>query len=135
MIFGDVIIKELYDALKGNPTLLAIGGGLDIFDHVPQEEAYPYVVIGELVETQFDNDDVQRMVSVSITVHSYSREWGRKETHAIQFEITKTLHRAILAAAGFDFVSIDHEQSQSFTDADGITRHGIIEFKIIMTEV
>jgi len=132
MIFGDVIIKEIFDALKGNPTLLALVTG--IFDHVDQEAAYPYVVLGELVETQFDNDDAQRMVSASLTIHSYSREWGRKETHDIQFEITKTLHRAILAASGFDFVSIDHEQSQSFTDADGITRHGIVEFKIIISE-
>lgn len=131
-IFGDVIIKEIFDALKGNPTLLAIV--TKVSDHVPQEVAYPYVVIGELVDTPFDNDDDQRMSNASLTVHSYSREWGRKETHDIQAEITNTLHRATLAASGFNFVSIDHEQSQSFTDADGITRHGIVEFKIIMTE-
>ena len=133
-VFGDVVIKELFDALVGNPTLLGIGTGVLVFDHVPQETPYPFVAIGELVDTPTDHDDTERMSNMSITIHSYSRQWGRKETHDIQVEITKTLHRANLAVTGFKFVSIDHEQSQSFTDDDGNTRHGIVEFKIIMTE-
>ncbi|MCH8172470.1 MAG: DUF3168 domain-containing protein [Proteobacteria bacterium] len=130
--FGNAILKEVYTALVGNPTLLALVQG--VFDHVPQDISYPYVAIGELVETEFNDDDAPAGVTASLTVHCYSRKRGRKETHDIQAEIQTALHRATLAASGFNFVSIDHEQSQSFTDADGITRHGIVEFKIIMTE-
>jgi hypothetical protein len=105
-----------------------------VFDHVPQEESFPYVAMGELIDTEFNNDDAEQMSSISITIHSYSREWGRKETHNIQERITAVLHRAALSETGFNFVTIDRTQSSSFVDVDGITRHGIVEFNIIITE-
>ena len=74
------------------------------------------------------------MNQVSLTIHVYSRTPGRKETHDIQAAIVNTLHRAELSLSGVGFIFIDHAQSQSFTDADGKTRHGIVEFNILITE-
>ena len=130
--FANTILKQGDTELVGNPTLLAMVTG--VHDHVPQESAYPFVVIGELVETEDNTDDAEEGEQASLTIHSYSRKLGRKETGQIQAEIRSTLHRATLGASSFNFVSIDHTQSQSFTDADGITRHGIVEFNIIITE-
>lgn len=132
-VFGNQISSQVYDALMANAALLSLVTG--VYDHVPQEEEYPYVVIGELVETPQNTDDVEQMSEASIIIHSYSGEWGRKETHAIQKEIVNSLHRAEMAEPGVEFVNTEHEQSQSFTDSDGITRHGVVEFNIIITEV
>lgn len=130
--FGNAILKQVHSALKANANLIALVRG--VFDHVPQSQDYPYVAIGELVETEFNTDDVASAVQASLTVHVYSRKRGRKETHNIQSQIMVALHRATLAQVGFNFISIDHTQSQSFTDSDGITRHGIVEFNIIISE-
>lgn len=131
-VFSNEIIREVYEKLNGDTTLGALVSG--VFDHVPQTQEYPFVAIGELVETEFNNDDAEQMNIASLTIHTYSRKRGRKETHDIQKQITLLLHRASLVASGFNFVSVDHTQSQSFTDADGLTRHGICEFNIIITE-
>ena len=132
--FGDAILQQVYEKLAANSSLMSLVSDA-VFDHVPQTEGYPFVAIGELVETEWNTDDSERAVQASITIHSYSRALGRKETHDIQAEIMNSLHRASLASAGVRFVSIDHVQSQSFTDADGKTRHGIVEFNIHITEV
>ena len=132
-VFSSAVIKQVLAALLANSTLVALVTG--IHDHTPQENAYPFVNIGELVETEENTDDAQKAVVASLTIHTYSQEWGRKQTHEIQKEITNTLHRAALAQTGFNFISIDHMQSQSFTDSDGVTRHGVIEFNILISEV
>ena len=133
-IFTNTILEVVYSNLIGNSELMDLVNDA-VFDHVPQTQDYPYVNIGELVETEDNTDDQEQGVQASITIHSYSRKQGRKETGDIQEQINKSLHRADLIASGFNFVTIDHVQSQSFTDADGRTRHGIVEFNIIIKEV
>jgi len=131
-LFSETIVGQVLGTLKASAPLVALVSG--VYDHVPQEEVFPYVKIGELVETEQNTDDAEQNAAVSLTIHCYSRHQGRKEVHAIQLEINRALHRAPLAQAGFKFLTIDHVQSQSFTDADGLTRHGVSEFNILITE-
>ncbi|NIQ01590.1 MAG: DUF3168 domain-containing protein [Nitrospinaceae bacterium] len=133
-VFSNVILQEVFQLLTGNSTLMGMVGNR-IYDDVPQTDGYPYVVLGELDETEANTDDAAQMGLASLTIHTYSRQPGRKETNDIQKEIVNTLHRAAVSVSGFNFVSIDHEQTQSFKDADGKTRHGITEFNFIITEV
>ena len=133
-LFGNVIIQTVYSALIGNSTLMALVND-SIFDHVPDKNPYPFIAIGELIQTEDNTGSPEQGVIASLTLHTYSRYDGRDETHEIQEEINRTLHRADLISSGVDFISIDHAQSQSFVDADGKTRHGIMEFKILITEI
>ena len=132
-IFSNAILQQVYEKLTGNANLMVLVTG--VFDHVPEDQDYPFVAIGELVETEDNTDDPQQGVRASLTIHSYSREWGRKKINDIQEQINQALHRVALVSAGFNFISIDQEQSQSFTDSDGNTRHGVVEFNIIIEEV
>ena len=133
-LFGNVIIETVYSALIGNSTLMGLVNN-SIYDHVPDKEGFPFIAIGELIQTEANTGSPEQQVEASLTLHSYSRYDGRDQTHQIQEEINKTLHRANLVSSGVQFISVDHVQSQSFVDADGITRHGVMEFKILITEI
>lgn len=133
-VFTNQILQQVYEKLTANSSLMSLVNDA-VFDHVPQEEVFPFVAIGELIETENNTDDPQQGVQASLNVHSFSRDYGRNVTGQIQLEITNALHRATLTSSGSNFLSIDEVQAQSFIDADGITNHGIIEFNIIVTEV
>lgn len=107
---------------------------IPVYDDVPQDlSAFPYVTIGEDVLT-FNDTDTDRSNNVSITVHTWSRERGRKETKQIQSQIYDSLHLANLVKAGYNFVVITEQSSTTFLDADGLTRHGVQTFKLIIEE-
>lgn len=131
--FGLVIQKAIYDKLSADLSY-------DVYDDVPQPRNagrsldFPYITIGEDIVTNADTDTVLR-AEASITVHVWSRERGRLETKQIQTEIYNSLHRANLTETGYNFVNLNQVNALTQLDADGRTRHGIQEFKLIIEEV
>lgn len=132
-MFGLVIQKAIYDKLSA-------GLAVSVYDDVPQPNDggnpsnFPYVTIGEDVMA-FDDTDTINAVDASITIHVWSRYSGRAEVKQLQNEIYDLLHRAELVAAGFNFVTITQESATTMLDADGLTRHGVQTFKILIEEI
>lgn len=135
-LFSGAIIESVYSKLIGNSTLMGLVNN-EVHDHVPQNGEYPFIAIGELFESEMNTDDDKQGSQASLTIHTYSRKKGRDETNTIQAEINRTLHRKEneFIVSGFNFILIDEIDSGSFVDADGITRHGTIELKILISEV
>lgn len=110
-----------------------------VYDNVPQPDdggagaAFPYLVIGEGTFNEWDTD-TEVGTDASIVIHSWSRYLGRKETQQIQAAIYAALHRATLLIAGYAFVACDWVSSDTFVDADGLTRHGVQTFRILLDE-
>jgi hypothetical protein len=129
MSFETVAQTVIFNALDGNAPLNAIVSG--VYDAVPQVEIFPYVTIGEDSINEWDTFD-NVGANASITVHTWSRARGRKETKQIQGLIYDALHRQEFSSAGYDVVAVDFEASQSFMDADGLTRHGVSTFRIFI---
>lgn len=119
--------RTIYETLTADPTLAAMITG--VYDHVDQGTTYPYVVIGEDAANEFDTDTEQGAESV-ITIHTWSRERGRMQTKEIQEAIYEILHRKHLTMNNAIFHSIFWEFSESFVDADGETRHGVMRFRV-----
>jgi len=136
--FETVVQSAIYDHLSNNAPLMAAING--IYDNVPQssdsgdESQFPYIVIGEDVHTTIDTDS-ELMNQVSITIHTWSRYSGRKETKDIQGLIYSTLHRSNLVQSGYKFINIAQVSSESFLDSDGFTRHGVQTFNLIIEEL
>lgn len=110
-----------------------------VYDNAPQvvdaAEGFPYVTIGEDTINEWDTDDTIGG-NVTVTIHTWSRYPGRKETKEIQSEVDAALNRATdLTYAGYHFLGCDHISSDSFLDADGLTRHGVQSFRIYIERV
>lgn len=116
---------SIYGALSGI--------GYPVFDDVPENQAAPYIVIGDTTLNQFNTDGVIGF-DCTCTIHAWSAQRGRKQCKEMQGAIFNALDRAELAVVGFVFVGADFEQSLTLVDADGIHRHGVQIFRVKFTQ-
>ena len=114
----------------GSLTMLLAGGASSIFDHVPQDSAYPYVVIGEATARDFDCKSSDGMEQ-TLTIHTWSRYRGLRETKQIMAAIVEALDQEALTITGHNLVLLRFEFSATFLDPDGLTRHGVQRFRAI----
>ena len=103
--------------------------GYPVFDHVPQDTEFPYIVIGDDTSIPWDTDDSIGS-ETTCTIHVWSRHRGRKEVKEIMRTIYEALHRQELSIIGGSLVECQAELQESFMDPDGLTRHGVIRFRL-----
>jgi hypothetical protein len=104
-----------------------------IYDAVPQSASFPYVTIGDDNSVEWDTC-TDYGAAVTVTIHTWSRGRGRLETKTLQGEIYAALHDALLQSTGYNVVSCYFESSVSFMDVDGLTRHGVQTFRVLIEE-
>ena len=129
MSFEVAAQTAVYGALTSSVDLMALVNG--VYDAVPETEVFPYITIGEDTHTSWTTNttlgtDVQLVISV------WSRKRGRLETKTIQGEVYDALNRANLAYSGHDIINVELLDSSSFMDADGLTRHGVQTFRMLI---
>lgn len=95
---------------------------------------FPYIVIGDDAFVEWDTD-TELGVEVTVTIHSWSRMPGKKEIKKIQGYIYDALHRYDFSADGYKFIFCAFLSSDSFLDTDGLTRHGVQKFKVLLEKV
>ena len=126
MSFENVVQSNIFTALDAALSI-------PVYDVAPQDSSFPYVTIGESLLSDNDTDTTINNL-VSYTINVWSREYGFKETKTIQGEVKDALHLVTFSETGFSFTENYFLSSQSFTDQDGITRHGVQEFKLTIQE-
>lgn len=110
-----------------------------VYDAVPQavdagdNSAFPYVTIGDDSSGEFDTD-TSLGFDTDCTIHVWSRYRGRREVKQIQKAIYDALHLHDLSVSGYHTVMVLFETADSFMDADGITRHGVMTFRVVTEE-
>lgn len=118
----------IYDLLTGDSALTAIVTG--VFEHVPGNQNYPYVVIGDFLSTEFrtHSRDGEQVIA---TLHIYDEAEGFKVSQSI-LDRLHTLLGDIddLVVAGFDFIASWFLGSQTFREPDGLTRHIAVQYRI-----
>lgn len=132
MSFGLAVQKAVYDKLIASVALMAQVSG--VFDSVDEFEAYPYVTIGEDVISEWDTVSTAGGDAV-INIHTWSRYKGRVETKQIFQSIYDALHNQSLTATGHDIISTMWVNETSFLDSDGLTRHGVQTYRILIDKV
>lgn len=123
----DAIQKAVYDALVATP------GMPPVYDDVPEGAEFPYVVVGDDVTLPFDDDCGSGGDSL-ITIHAWSTYKGRSEVKQILAQIYSTLHRSNLVIAGSHLITIHFDWQTTLLDPDGLTRHGILRFRLLTRE-
>lgn len=125
--------QAVYAALTGSASLMALATG-GVHDHVPQGTGFPYVVVGDELSNPADTDDILGAEHM-ISVHTWSRYAGMGEARQIMQEVYTALHRSRLVVEGAAFVDCLIDSSQVFLDEDGLTRHGVQRFRVLLFEV
>lgn len=120
---GD-IQAAIYQALSEAP------GMPPVYDNVPQDAAFPYVVIGDDISTPFD-DDCGVGANTLVTIHVWSVYRGRQEVKNIMALIYAALQRVQLPLSNGYTVTCNFDWQHSMLDPDGVTRHGIIRFRLL----
>lgn len=105
--------------------------GTRVYDHVPQDAAFPFVVIGDDTMIPFDTHSTIGGEH-TVQVHTWSRYRGNAETKQIQSQIYNALHRYALTVSGGTMVDCQCEYAETFLDADGLTMHGVTRFRVLV---
>lgn len=103
--------------------------GAAVFDHVPEGAPYPYVVIGEAIETP-NNWHGGHGRDTTVNLHVWSRQRGFSEANRIADRITQLLDHQPMTVPGHAVISVRHEFSQTLRDTDPEIRHVPIRFRI-----
>lgn len=120
----------LHTVLTGDATLMARLAGDGIFEYVPEGQGFPYVVVGEAVETpdgahdRFGADTVQ-------TLHIWSAYHGWKEAQEIKGDLMRLLDHQELTITGHHTVAVRFMQAVSMRDSDQDLRHVAIRFAVV----
>ena len=123
--------KAIYGALTGDSALMAMITG--VHDHVPQETAFPYVTIGEASAVDWRTVGHDGM-ELTLALHVWSRERGRREAKLVLAEIHRILNDAKLTVPGHVLVWLHFESAEFLQSADGVTYDGVARYNAITHE-
>lgn len=119
--------EALFARLTADSALMSVVTG--VHDTVPEPTLYPYVVLGEAIETP-DNQLGQFGSRLSVTLHTWSRYRGMAETNLILNHVVRILDHAPVAIAGRTLIAVRLEQLLTLRDTDPDLRHGVVRFTI-----
>jgi hypothetical protein len=102
-----------------------------VLDLAGPDQEYPYVTLGEFSAQEFDTLDCEA-VDMDMTVHCWSRRPGMREVQQMMQRAKDALHRkSFPLTGGIQHVTTIWEFAQTLRDADGVTRHGVLRFRIL----
>ena len=125
--------KAIYALLNADATLTSLLGASKIFDHVPDNTSYPYVVLMIFPFSDrgsYTTEGLDTLFQVSTWVRGSGR--GDKEVQAIQKRIDELLHKANLSIEGWGIISLRRELIEIVTEEDNVTKQGIQRFRLLM---
>lgn len=135
MGFEEAAHQITYDLLTASPELMSAVTG--IHSHVIQgpdtgATPFPYITIGDISANEDSTDDANG-ADVESEVHVWSRYSGTKELHEIVGLVHAAMTRKAATAPGINILDVEFVDSDFFFDPDGMTRQGIVTFRILMT--
>lgn len=126
--------KSVFSALNSASITDASGTAITgVFDDVPTNTAYPYVKIGE--ETLSDNSSKDKDIfEHTLTIHIWSQYRGNRDIKDIMKQVHDVLHDSSLSVTGASMVNMRQEFHTTLIEGDGITRHGVMRFRAVVSD-
>lgn len=123
--------SAIYSILNGDATLDGIIGNNKIFDNVPQDTPYPYVVIGNInvINTGTKTLDGNEY---NVDIDIWSEYRGKKEISDAMERIYELLHDTTYSVSGANFVNSQVRSTITLVENDGITRHAVLSLSVIV---
>ena len=121
--------QALYSALAAAD----ITGVSKIVDHRivdPADSDFPYLQIGEDGQSLQDDVSCANGSQEVVNIHVWSRQRGQKQVKQIRDAVVAALHDTSSAVAGLASCHVFYETARILEDPDGLTRHGVVTFRI-----
>jgi hypothetical protein len=116
-----------------SPTVSAVYDDPPQMDAPEDASAFPYVIIGDDVSSQFDTDEIKGKEYI-ITLHVWDRYLGRRRVKQIMDRLYNLLHDSTLHVIGVNSIFCFWESSLMVPDDDDLTQHGVTRFRIAVQE-
>lgn len=120
--------RAMFAALSGSSAVTALVG-TRVYDWAPPAAVFPYLTIGEAIETRWDMLDHEGR-NLRCTLHVWSQAHGFTEAENIAEAVIGVLNRQPLTVAGFSVWKCWLLTSTAMRDPDGISRHIAIEVDV-----
>tara|TARA_R100001460_G_scaffold20437_3_gene42366 strand:+ start:152 stop:562 length:411 start_codon:yes stop_codon:yes gene_type:complete len=126
--------KAVFSALNAGSITDAAGSAITgVFDDVPTNTAYPYIRIGE--ETISDNSSKDKDIfEHTLTIHIWSQYRGNRDIKDMMKQVHNLLHNSSLSVSGASLVNMRQEFHTTLIEGDGVTRHGVMRFRAVVSD-
>lgn len=125
--------QALAIALK--TSLTSALGSTPVYDAVPpsvdHSAAFHYVTLNDIQATDWSTKTFNGQ-DFAVNIHVWSSYRGNKQVQETFGTIYTALQNAALTVSGASVVICRYEASQIFLDPDGLTRHGVQRFRIVL---
>ena len=121
-VFATLSVNDGIKDLVGDPPRL--------FDAVPRSSAFPYIVVGEDAESNWDTA-TETGSEHSLAVHIWSRAGGRKEIKLAAEAVRDALHGAALALDGHTLIDLRFLSAAFVRESDGETFRAVVRFRAV----
>ena len=111
-VFSTLSMSDDIKELVGDPPRL--------FDAVPRSSAFPYIVVGEDGESNWDTA-TEAGSEHALAIHIWSRGGGRKEIKLAAQAVRECLNGASLALTGHTLVDLRYLSAAFVRETDGET--------------
>lgn len=120
----------VFHRLGGDQELKDLGAG--VYDYLPEQATYPFIVIGEATEIPDNSHDRYGWQTVPV-IHVWGQGRGFAQVLTIGSRVTALLDHQPLEVPGFHHVVTRFEFSQALTDPTppGDIRHLVLRHRVI----
>lgn len=137
MLASNVIYKAVYQRLTSAEATAANGGTpIAVYDHMPTEAAYPFIVMEEHDSEQFNSDDSEG-TDMTLYMDLWSQYPGMKEVQALGDIVHDVCDRREVdyATPGYLTVVAEIIRDTATVQSDGITHLMRIELRVVIDRV
>lgn len=115
----------LFSILKDDPDVVALAA--QVYDTVPRDAEFPYVSFGPM-DAHTDDAECITGFLIYVQIDVWSQAVGFPECKRLVDAVRHALHDQDIPLTVNALVFIEHQQSRTVRDPDGMTNHGIVEF-------
>ncbi|CAN7431201.1 DUF3168 domain-containing protein [Rhizobium sp. LjRoot254] len=124
---ANALQSAIFSRLTGDATLTGMIGAGAIFDRRLTGKAMPYVVLSEVVTSDFGPDAEEHLV----TVEAWSDAEGRKQAQEIAAQVKVLLDGTALSLAGFVLVNLMHRSTRARREPKTRAHVARMEFRAV----
>ncbi|HEX3674034.1 MAG TPA: DUF3168 domain-containing protein [Rhizomicrobium sp.] len=122
--------QAIFAALGADSGVQALIGAR-LFDAVPRDATFPYAVLGDDAETNWDTATESGSAHVA-AIDVWSRGGGHKESKLIADAVRAALDGAALVPPGQTLIGIRYQGADFAREEDGETYRATLHFRAVM---